>query len=121
MTVGVYGLVALIIKLDDMGLYLYKSTNKVNQKIGYVLLNSAPVLMKVLGVVGTAAMFLVGGGIIAHGIPFIGHLMDNIQFGHAITKEVAGLGYEGLVGILTGLLVVGVVLSVKAVKTKLKS
>ncbi len=66
-TVFVYGLVALIVKLDDMGLYLLKLKNAISF-LGRFLLWLAPTLMKLLAIVGTAAMFLVGGGILTHGI-----------------------------------------------------
>jgi len=72
-TVGVYGIVALIVKLDDMGLYLLTKSKvgtlgKFRHKFGLALVNSAPYLMKLLTVVGTVAMFLVGGGILSHSI-----------------------------------------------------
>ena len=72
MTVGVYALVAAIVKLDDLGLYLLKSGPSAAQPFGRALLRLAPWLMKTLAVVGTAAMFLVGGGILLHGLPFHG-------------------------------------------------
>ncbi|GAA0701072.1 DUF808 domain-containing protein [Marinobacterium maritimum] len=76
MTAGVYALVAAIVKLDDAGLYLVESQKA--EALGHFLLRLAPRLMKMLSVVGTAAMFLVGGGILMHGIPgsheFLHHL-----------------------------------------------
>ncbi|MGG2395644.1 DUF808 domain-containing protein [Pseudomonas sp. SH1-B] len=69
MTIGVYGLVAGIVKLDDAGLYLSQRSSALAQRIGRALLALAPWLMKTLSVVGTAAMFLVGGGILSHGLP----------------------------------------------------
>lgn len=78
MTIGVYGLVAAIVKLDDLGLYLIERGHALLRPLGRLLLLAAPRLMKVLTVVGTAAMFLVGGGILSHGLPgahdFIHHL-----------------------------------------------
>jgi len=68
MTVGVYGLVAAIVKLDDAGLYLVRHGGTLLQALGRVLLAAAPRLMTLLSVVGTAAMFMVGGGILTHGI-----------------------------------------------------
>lgn len=64
MTIGVYGLVGLIVKLDDIGLFLLKKQNKIAQRMGRFLLTFAPLLMKFLGIAGTIAMFSVGGGII---------------------------------------------------------
>ena len=83
MTVGVYGLVAGIVKLDDLGLHLMlkKGTTFYRQcqrKIGQKLLAFAPYLMRTLSIVGTAAMFMVGGSIIGHGVPALHHLSENI-------------------------------------------
>lgn len=71
MTIGVYGIVAIIVKIDDFGLYLINS-NKA-PKLGLIILKTAPLLMRSLGIIGTAAMFLVGGGIIKHGIESLTH------------------------------------------------
>lgn len=83
MTVGVYGLVAGIVKLDDVGIYLLQKqnasiTHKLSRGIGSGLLWFAPRLMKTLSVVGTAAMFLVGGSIITHGLPALHHVLENL-------------------------------------------
>ena len=83
MTVGVYGIVAGIVKIDDAGLYLSRrpahgALGCAVQSFGRGLLLSAPWLMKILSVVGTAAMFLVGGGILVHGMPFLHHALDTI-------------------------------------------
>lgn len=77
MTVGVYGFVAMIVKIDDLGLYLTKQTSHLKQSIGNGLLAFAPKLMKTLTIVGTIAMFLVGGGIITHAIPQLHHFTEN--------------------------------------------
>jgi len=77
MTVGVYGFVAMIVKIDDLGLYLTQQTSNVKQSIGRGLLAFAPKLMKTLTIVGTIAMFLVGGGIIAHTIPLLHHFTED--------------------------------------------
>ncbi len=73
MTVGVYGIVAGIVKMDDLGLHLLSRSGSVARTIGRGLLLAAPRLMKALTVIGTAAMFLVGGGILVHGIPAVHH------------------------------------------------
>jgi predicted DNA repair protein MutK len=83
MTVGVYGIVAGIVKMDDAGLYLSQRGGAVLQALGRMLLAAAPKLMKLLSVVGTAAMFMVGGGILTHGVPAAHHFIE-----HA--TEVAG-------------------------------
>ncbi|QKS29042.1 MAG: DUF808 domain-containing protein [Candidatus Accumulibacter similis] len=89
MTVGVYGIVAGIVKLDDLGLHLLKRPGVLAQTIGKGLLLAAPRLMRALTVIGTAAMFLVGGGILTHGIA---------QLHHAIEHAAALVGEVALVG-----------------------
>ncbi len=78
MTVGVYGLVAGIVKLDDAGLHLTRRRAALSQKAGRLILRLAPLLLRVLSVAGTVAMFLVGGGILAHGIPGLGHWIEEL-------------------------------------------
>ena len=124
-TVGVYGLVAGIVKLDDAGLYLSRKSSELTQRIGRGIVASAPYLMKALSIIGTAAMFLVGGGILSHGIPQVHHLLEEIS---ARAGEVPGIGaifptisatlFNALVGILAGAVVVGVVQIIKRVKPK---
>ena len=80
-TVGVYGIVAGIVKLDDLGLWLQQKGSAVAGAIGGALLAAAPVLMKILTVVGTLAMFLVGGGIIVHGAPWLHHTIEHWSSG----------------------------------------
>jgi predicted DNA repair protein MutK len=95
MTFFVYGLVAGIVKIDDFGLLLMKSKNSKLQFLGLKIVNFAPWLMKGLGILGTAAMFLVGGGIIAHGIPFLHHISEHFLF-QGLVGVVAGAGVVGL-------------------------
>ncbi len=80
MTIGVYGLVAGIVKLDDLGFYLQRQSKGQGLKasLGGVLVRFAPKLMKGLTVVGTAAMFLVGGGIVVHNVPVVHHVLEPI-------------------------------------------
>jgi predicted DNA repair protein MutK len=89
MTVGVYGLVAGIVKLDDAGLYLSRRANAALRLFGRGLLAAAPMLMKALSVLGTIAMFMVGGGILMHGVPALHHLVDSAA---AAAGSVAGVG-----------------------------
>ncbi len=96
MTIGVYGLVAGIVKLDDAGLYLSRLKGRLQQRLGAILLVSAPVLMKGLAIAGTAAMFLVGGGILTHGLPWAHHA---IEAATASASATPGMG--GLLGFLT--------------------
>ncbi|MBZ6396105.1 MULTISPECIES: DUF808 domain-containing protein [Pantoea] len=80
-TIGVYGIVAAIVKIDDLGFWLREKSSPIAQGIGSVLLAAAPWLMKILSVVGTIAMFLVGGGIVVHGIAPLHHLIEEISSG----------------------------------------
>ena len=111
MTIGVYGLVAGIVKLDDLGLHLSRQPGQgglalLKQSLGRGLLKSAPVLMKLLAVAGTAAMFLVGGGILSHGLPFVHHaLAPLLAAAGPWWGGVAGLLADAVVGIVAGVLV----------------
>lgn len=128
MTVGVYGFVALIVKIDDIGLYLTEQAANFKQRIGRGLLAFAPILMKTLSVVGTAAMFLVGGGIINHAIPFVHHFTeDTVEYVQdiptmgSIVGSVTPMLMNFVVGFLAGILVVIVVTLVQKVWSKSKS
>lgn len=128
-TVGVYGIVAAIVKLDDLGLYLLTDTTEsalanVKRKFGLGLVNAAPKLMKFLAVVGTVAMFLVGGEIIAHGLPFVHHLQESVLAlvtQAAVLLSVLSLMMNMLVGGLAGGLVFGVVALGSALKNKVSA
>jgi uncharacterized protein len=124
MTVGVYGLVAAIVRLDDLGLALALRGSKSVRAIGRGILAAAPWLLRSLSVAGTAAMFLVGGGIIAHGIPAIHEITEITEItssfaGHGAEHEAASQAAwwgiiasklaDGFVGILAGALAVAVV------------
>lgn len=82
MTIGVYGIVAGIVKIDDLGLYLSRKRGSAVRAAGNLLLAGAPLLMKALSVIGTVAMFMVGGGIIGHAVEPLHHLADNAA--HAV-------------------------------------
>lgn len=109
-TVGVYGLVAAIVKLDDAGLHLLKNSvaGSVKQSLGKFLLLVAPKLMKLLSVLGTIAMFLVGGGILVHGLGVLHHGQQWLA--HAVASLPAVLQimldslYSGAIGMLAGAL-----------------
>ncbi|MDR2988914.1 MAG: DUF808 domain-containing protein [Providencia alcalifaciens] len=116
MTVGVYGLVAGIVKLDDLGFYLQKKASTLLRKCGNGLIYVTPYLMKTLSVVGTAAMFMVGGGILTHGITYlhlwiekmaektgsIGVVGNTLQF---LTPSILNL----IFGLVIGLLIVFII------------
>jgi uncharacterized protein len=109
MTVGVYGLVAGIVKLDDLGLFLSKRGGA-QAALGRGILRAAPWLMKALSIAGTAAMFLVGGGIVVHGVPALHHAVQAMVqgIGGAIAPVVEMLGNAGI-GIVAGAIVLAVV------------
>jgi predicted DNA repair protein MutK len=109
MTVGVYGLVAGIVKLDDLGLYLSKRGGA-QAALGRGIVRAAPWLMKALSIAGTAAMFLVGGGIVVHGIPALHHLVQGwmAAAGGGAAWIVEQLGNAGI-GIAAGVVVLVVV------------
>lgn len=108
-TVGVYGLVAGIVKLDDGGLYLTQQESAVAQKIGHAILWFAPYLMKTLSIVGTIAMFLVGGGILVHGVGPLYNAIDNFAAGiGGVPAVLFTTVANGLVGLLAGALLVAV-------------
>lgn len=110
MTVGVYGLVAGIVKIDDAGLWLSRRPGGAAQALGRGLLVAAPWLMKALSVAGTAAMFLVGGGILVHGLPVLHHAIAGAVGGlPGWLGVLAGTLAEALVGIVAGALVLAAV------------
>ncbi|TVT33163.1 DUF808 domain-containing protein [Marinobacter vinifirmus] len=109
-TVGVYGLVAGIVKLDDAGLYLSQKASAMAQKVGHGILWLAPWMMKTLSVLGTIAMFLVGGGILTHGIPAVYDAIHHVAGMVSSVPEVlvTTLG-DGLFGLLAGAVLVLVI------------
>ncbi|WP_338413578.1 DUF808 domain-containing protein [uncultured Sphaerotilus sp.] len=111
MTVGVYGFVAGIVKMDDLGLYLVRTRRGLMAAVGEGLLKAAPVLMRVLTVAGTAAMFLVGGGILTHGLPAAHHLLEDWTLRAAtlgsVGQAVLPMLVNGVAGVLVGALALG--------------
>jgi len=110
MTIGVYGLVAGIVKLDDLGLWLTQKPGQMARSIGGGILRAAPYMMKSLSVIGTAAMFLVGGGILTHGVPVVHHWIETLS------QSAGGLAWlvpsllNAVAGIVAGAMVLAVVL-----------
>ncbi len=121
MTVGVYGIVAGIVKLDDIGLFLSRSTvrawyGQLQRTLGEWILRAAPVLMKLLSIAGTAAMFLVGGGILTHGLPALHHLSTLVSAGFSMGGPLAPLLqglwpmlFDALIGVMSGAAALAVV------------
>ncbi|NUT80327.1 DUF808 domain-containing protein [Pseudomonas brassicacearum] len=112
MTIGVYGLVAGIVKLDDLGLWLTQKPGQAAKSIGGAILSAAPYMMKGLSVIGTAAMFLVGGGILTHGVPVVHHWIEGV------TASAGGAGFivpmllNAVAGIVAGAVVLAGVMVV---------
>jgi len=110
MTFGVYGLVAGIVKLDDAGLWLSRRTSAAAQALGRGIVRAAPWLMKALSVVGTAAMFLVGGGILVHGVPPVYvAIAEFAQRLGGVAVVVLPTLANGLLGVVAGAVVLAAV------------
>jgi uncharacterized protein len=114
MTVGVYGLVAGIVKLDDLGLRWVNKGGAL-APLGRGILVFAPWLMKFLSIAGTAAMFLVGGGILTHGIPALHHLVEQLTAGWTGAAQTAG---SMLADFVTGIVAGAIVLALVTVGVK---
>jgi predicted DNA repair protein MutK len=118
MTVGVYGLVAGIVKLDDLGLYLSRRATSGAQAIGRGILRAAPWLMKGLSVAGTAAMFLVGGSIIEHGVPALHHFVAGFTEGGGVGGVLLGMLADAAVGIAAGAVLVALYATIRKLRGK---
>lgn len=115
MTAGVYGLVAGIVKLDDLGLWLSRR-GPLQRSLGAAILRAAPWLMKGLSVAGTAAMFLVGGGILVHGVPPLAHAIEGaLAGGPALVRTLGPMLANAALGVLAGAIVLGAVLLVRRI------
>jgi predicted DNA repair protein MutK len=127
-TVGVYGLVAGIVKLDDVGMHLMEKTGNsrlvaAQNRLGEMLLRFAPKMMKTLSVLGTAAMFLVGGGILVHGVPQLALLLHDVEdlvhelpVAADLFSGIASMIFNGIAGIVAGGVLVGLKELVKRLK-----
>lgn len=116
MTVGVYGLVGIIVKLDDIALHLSKKSSALAKTFGRGLLAVVPWLMKTLAVLGTVAVFLVGGGIFVHGIPalhhFIEHVAESTGGAAVIVSQLGAI----VVGIVVGIVLVAALTMLKRLR-----
>ena len=128
MTVGVYGIVAGIVKLDDLGFYLARKRSALAQSIGRGIVSAAPYLMKTLSVVGTLAMFMVGGGILTHGLPPVHHLFtDWASYSMVVPGVGAILGgltptlLNAVFGLIAGGVVMLVVSGIISVRARFKA
>ena len=123
MTIGVYGVVAGIVKIDDAGLYLSRRANGAARALGNLLLAAAPRLMKALSVIGTVAMFMVGGGIIGHGFGPLHHLTESASASVAGVPAVGGMlaaVAPSLIDAVAGVVVGAVVLLAVTLVQKLR-
>jgi uncharacterized protein len=102
MTVGVYGLVAGIVKLDDLGLYLLQKSSRTQRALGHSIMWFAPKLMKTLAIVGTAAMFMVGGGILVHGFPWLAHTIESWVANWGWMKAIGSTLIDAVAGVVAG-------------------
>lgn len=116
-TVGVYGLVGLIVKLDDIGYWLEEKSSTVAKGIGKSLLVLAPWLMKSLSVVGTLAMFLVGGGIVVHGIAPLHHAIEHVA---ASQGTLVAAILPTLLNLVLGFIIGGIVVAVVTLVEKMR-
>jgi predicted DNA repair protein MutK len=128
MTVGVYGLVAGIVKLDDAGLALSErpadsASGRIQRALGAAIVRGSPYLMKVLSIAGTAAMFLVGGGILTHGVPVLHRLIVNwgeragdVPGVGAVTGALAPMLVSAVAGIAAGAVVYAVLASIRRLR-----
>ncbi|KAA5972841.1 DUF808 domain-containing protein [Pantoea sp. M_9] len=118
-TIGVYGIVAMIVKIDDLGYWLREKSSSLAQAVGGFLLAMAPWLMKILTVVGTLAMFLVGGGIIVHGITPLHHAISEYSSGfNGLVSGLLSNGANLVLGFIVGAIVLLVVNLVAKVRGK---
>lgn len=116
MTVGVYGLVAFLVRMDDMGLALLRSRSLRRQQLGRIILWIDPRLIRAIAAIGTAAMLMVGGGIFIHGIPALEHFIHVVQVGgtswlpdmiRGVVTWIVGLFLTIMLGLALGVIVMG--------------
>lgn len=120
MTFGVYGAVAGIVKMDDVGAWLLLKGRGGMKIVGKGLLLAAPKLMKILTIVGTAAMFLVGGGILSHGMPPVHHGIEQVAEMTGMMSGVVAMSLDALVGIVAGAAALLGMLALSALRGKFK-
>jgi hypothetical protein len=118
MTVGVYGLVAGIVKLDDLGLHLSRRASAAARAIGNGILRMAPWLMKTLSVVGTAAMFLVGGSILEHGVPALHHWAEGTTSASGPWHLPVGMLIDAAIGLVAGAVLVAGYAAIRKLRGK---
>ncbi|MBH0084982.1 DUF808 domain-containing protein [Psychrobacter sp. SCQQ22] len=117
-TIGIYGLVAGIVKIDDAGLHLIEKPDASDgtRKLGQFMLSAAPKLMKFLSIAGTIAMFLVGGGIIAHGIAPLEHFLEGIVHQIGVLEGLVTMLLHGILGFVVGAIVLFIITAINNVR-----
>lgn len=120
-TVGVYALVGLIVRLDDIGLHLFQSQKTWVKTIGSAILQSAPWLIRILTIVGTIAMFLVGGGIFVHGLPPLHHIAEMAVSGLLDKTPFISTVVETLISITAGVILGGTAVGIWSIIARQKT
>lgn len=126
MTVGVYGFVAAIVKLDDLGIHMGRkegtgASARLTRSTGEMILKAAPFLMRFLSVAGTAAMFLVGGGILVHGIPILHHWVEGLGHGAGMVAAILPTLMNGVIGVAAGAICLALVMGVNRLRGTAKA
>lgn len=119
-TIFVYGIVALIVKADDFGLWLNEKESVIAQKIGDSILVAMPIFLRILSVIGVVAMLLVGGSIVLHSLPFMHFAQDWVNTFTGINKLLIGMTYEFVGGMIAGLVVIVLVTLIVKMKNLVK-
>lgn len=117
-TVGIYGLVAGIVKIDDLGLHMMEKEGEFTQKVGKILFAAAPKLMKFLSIAGTLAMFLVGGGILVHGINFLHHEVEDIAHLTGVFESFTTALLNAVIGFIIGAIIVAIFTVINKIRHK---
>ena len=117
-TIGIYGLVAGIVKIDDLGLHMMEKDDDFTQKVGKVLFAAAPKLMKFLSIAGTLAMFLVGGGILVHGINFLHYEVEDIAHLTGVFESFTTALLNGVIGFIIGAAIVALFTVINKIRHK---
>lgn len=117
-TIGVYGLVAALVKIDDVGLHLLQKENASSstKTLGRFMINAAPKIMKFLSIAGTIAMFLVGGSIISHGIGYLHHTVADISHLSGMFSSLSTMLLEGIIGFVIGVVTLAIVTGITKVR-----
>lgn len=117
-SIFIYGVVALIVRLDDIGLWLMKKKTHATEKIGYSMIQAMPYILRFLSVAGTIAMFLVGGAILAHGLPYVEHILEPIESYNEPVKTILTLLAHVVLSFIVGGIILLVVEGIQHLRHK---